>query len=88
MIVKITTTDGESKTVSCPGVNAEDIDTEYINQRAAFDVKTVDDVKRGRNDKIERLEQASGVGGSGKKGIANRLDDLESRIEELESKQS
>ena len=35
-------------------------------------------------ERIEALEKASGVGSKGEKGIANRIDELEQRISDLE----
>lgn len=37
------------------------------------------------DERIGQLEQATGIGGQGKQGIAQRIDDIEGRLDDLES---
>jgi hypothetical protein len=82
--VTITTTDGEQKQITCTGVPLEDIDVAYVEQRTAYSVESIT-VSPCVEDRIEKLEKATGTGGGGKRGIAHRIDELEDRISDLEN---
>lgn len=68
----------------------EDNDPEKALEAHGVDPEAVEySLQKGLRSRLNDLEAAAGVGSKGpQKGIAHRIDDLESRVEALESEHS
>ena len=78
--------DGTEKKIATTNPNPSDEFIEGVASAEGHDPTTVSwSIEQGQAGRVEELEKAAGVGGASKSDIASRLDDLESRIENLES---
>lgn len=78
--------DGTEKKIATTNPNPSDEFIEAVVSADGHDPATVSwSIEQGQASRVEELEKAAGVGMESKSGIASRLDDLESRIKDLES---
>ena len=83
MRVRVKTDDGSETIVA---VGAED--AESVLKGHGFDPDSVDwSVQKSVTKRLDDMEQGVGVEDGGKRGVAQRIDELEDRIEDLEDAQ-
>ena len=77
--------DGETHQISVSGA-PDDID--QIIERHGFDPDADYEIELSEGERLKEVENAVGRDGPGKRGVAQRIDELEDRVAELEDNMS